>query len=549
MNQLYYGDNIDILKRSVEDDSIDLIYIDPPFNSKRAYNVLFESVDLTDTKAQKEAFADTWSNVSYIDEMNEIADLNLGLYRFLQTLDHFNLSKGAASYLTTMALRVYYMHKKLKDSGSFYLHCDPTMSHYLKIVMNLIFGVKNFKNEITWRRSFAHGDAKQDAKHFGRVTDVILFYVKSNLAKWNSQYTPYTEESIKRDYKYVEANTNRRYRLAPVDGPGGADKGNPHYEFLGVSGFWRYSKKKMQKLYKGDRIVVSSTGKSLSQIIYLDEAKGRQIDNFWNDIKRISPTAKERLGYPTQKPEALLERIIRASSNEGDLVADFFCGCGTTIAVAQKLNRRWIGVDISHLAIRLIYDRLLKPFEEQAEAYQEIKDNIEINGFPKDIAAAKDLAKKTEKGPFKFQDWIIEILLRGVSNPKKTADGGYDGYLTFLKSDKDKGVILIEVKSGNVSVKNIREFIDVVNTENAAIGIFVCFKEQVTQPMLLHAKQAGYFEPEIFGQRYDKIQIITVEDLLAGKLIDYPSYQNSTFKQAPKARNNEGADNSTSLFE
>ncbi|NQS98040.1 MAG: restriction endonuclease [candidate division Zixibacteria bacterium] len=488
MNQLYYGDNIDVLKHSIEDASIDLIYIDPPFNSKRAYNVLFESVDLTDVKAQKEAFADTWSNVSYIDEMNEIADLNLGLYSFLRTLDHLNLSKGAASYLTTMALRIHFMHKKLKDTGSFYLHCDPTMSHYLKIVMDLIFGVKNFRNEIIWCYS-GGGIPKKD---FPRKHDVVLRYSKGKEYYYQPVYRPYSSGTVQRGRTQVKG-----------------------------------------KYYK--------TG--LRQ-------EGTPVTDWWIDVPKItSPTDPEKMGYPTQKPEALLERIIRTSSNEGDLVADFFCGCGTTIAVAQKLNRKWIGVDISHLAIRLIYDRLLKPYEEQAETYQEIKDNIEINGFPKDIAAAKDLAKKTKKGPFKFQDWIIEILLRGVSNPKKTADGGYDGYITFLKSDKDKGVILIEVKSGNVSVKNIREFIDVVNTENAAIGIFVCFKEQVTQPMLLHAKQAGYFEPEIFGQRYDKIQIITVEDLLAGKLIDYPSYPNSTFKQAPKARNLEGADNSTSLFE
>ena len=520
MNQLFYGDNIDVLKHSIDNNSIDLIYIDPPFNSKRAYNVLFESVDLTDVKAQKEAFADTWSNVSYIDEMNEIADLNLGLYRFLQTLDHLNLSKGAASYLTTMGLRIHYMHKKLKDTGSFYLHCDPTMSHYLKIVMDLIFGVKNFRNELVW----CYKERGISKTCYNKKHDVILYYSKQR-GKQTFNYDiireSYSKVTIKK-FKYTD-DKGRKFRIRGRNVP--------------EAGKWRQ---------KTDIPINEESEYTYRQ--YLDESIG-PLPRDWFEMPFINQAAKERLGYPTQKPEALLERIIRASSNEGDLVADFFCGCGTTVAVAQKLNRKWIGVDISHLAVRLIYDRLLKPYEDQAEAYQEIKDNIEINGFPKDIAAAKDLAKKTEKGPFKFQDWIIEILLRGVSNPKKTADGGYDGYLTFLKSDKDKGVILIEVKSGNVSVKNIREFIDVVNTENAAIGIFVCFKEQVTQPMLLHAKQAGYFEPEIFGQRYDKIQIITVEDLLAGKLIDYPSYPNSTFKQAPKAQNNEGADYSTSLFE
>ena len=483
MNKLYYGDNLEVLKESIEDESIDLIYIDPPFNSKRAYNILFESIDLSDAKAQKEAFADTWSNVSYIDELNEIQDLNLDLFRFLKTLDSLRISKGAVSYLTIMAHRIWYMRKKLKSTGSFYLHCDPTMSHYLKIVLDLIFGVKNFRNEIVWWYETG-GIPKND---FSRKHDVIFRYSKSRKYHFNSK----------------EIKEKR-------------------------------SDEVLRRIATG---VVSAT-RSTGQY--------RHPSDVWK-IAAINAMAEERMGYPTQKPEVLLERIIKASSNEGDMVADFFCGCGTTVISAQKLNRKWIGVDISHLAIRLIYERILKPFEESDEKYIEIVSNIDINGFPKDIASAKDLAQKTKKGRLKFQDWVIEIMLRGVSNPKKTADGGYDGYVTFYKSPEKKDIVLIEVKSGNVNVNKIRELIEVVNREKASIGVLVCFEEQVTKPMIVEAKGAGYYEPQVFMNRYDKIQIITIEELLEGKSINYPLYQNITFKNASKV--NLENNNSNSLFD
>jgi site-specific DNA-methyltransferase (adenine-specific) len=282
---------------------------------------------------------------------------------------------------------------------------------------------------------------------------------------------------------------------------------------------------------------------------YLDESKGRLIDNIWTDMPFMGTLSEERLGYPTQKPEALLERIISVSSNKGDVVADFFCGCGTTIAVAQKLDRKWIGVDISHLAIRLVYDRLLKQYEGKKRLLKKVRENIKISGFPKDLASARDLAYNTDKSRLQFQDWVVEVMLGGVYNPKRTADGGYDGYLTFNKTDKGKDIILIEVKSGNVSVKNIREFIEVVNKEKASIGTFVCFAEQVTAPMLKWAKEAGYYKPELFGQKYDKIQIITVEEMLAGKLINYPPYQNVTFKNSTGIGITTEEESTTNLFD
>jgi DNA modification methylase len=455
---------------------VDLIYIDPPFNSKRNYNILFEDADLKNTKAQKEAFADTWSNISYKDTLEEIKDIDLDLFYFLESLDKIRISQSAVSYLTTMAIRIYFMHKVLKETGSFYLHCDPTMSHYLKILCDLIFKEANFRNEIVWcyRRYTAVSN------RFQRLHDVILYYAKSNKSTFNQLLTPYGDKSGKMDSHYKQ------------------DKDGKYY---------RWQKRKDQEPYK----------------IKLSE--GVRFGDWW-DIPIINASAKERLGYPTQKPEALLERIIEASSNKGDLVADFFCGCGTTISVAQNLNRNWLGVDISHLAIGLIERRLIKSWGKI------IKNTYEIDGFPKDLSSAKQLAEGTTRGRLKFQDWVIEAMIGGIHNPKKTADGGWDGHLTFELPNQPKEIILIEVKSGIVNIKRLREFIHVLNKQKASIGVFVCFSEQVTKPMLLEAKEAGYYKKELLGTKYDKIQILTVDQLLEGEEINMLDTTSTTFKTA-----------------
>jgi site-specific DNA-methyltransferase (adenine-specific) len=484
MKKLYFGDCLDILKQlhhEKPDGFVDLIYIDPPFNSKRNYNVLFEDLDMKDTKAQREAFSDTWSNVSYIDTLNELATLDYRVHDLLKTLDKIEISTHAVSYLTTMAIRIYYMHKVLKPTGSFYLHCDPNMSHYLKLVCDLIFGEKNFVNEIIWH--YKRWPITQKA--FQRMHDVILFYQKGN-----------EEQRVFNTILGERAESTLR----------------------------RWKDKKIVARHDED-------GNRIPSISEDDTSEGVAIDDVWN-ISIIAPSAKERRGYPTQKPEALLERIIEASSNKGDLVADFFCGCGTTIAVANKLERNWLGVDISHLAIKLIIDRLTDPYPEKRA--QAIKDEIEISGFPRDIASAKELAENTVDGRYTFQSWIVEVMLGGILNPKRTGDGGWDGYITFDKPDGEKGRVIIEVKSGNVNVKNMREFVDVVKTMDADIGIYVCFAKQVTQPMEKKVKEQGYFDEQNFGTRIPKIQIITVEDLLDGKEIRLPGtfYKKTTFKKA-----------------
>ncbi len=350
-NRLIYGDNLLAMAALLAGDEhtpslrgkVDLIYIDPPFDSKADYRtkVTLPGLELEQkpTVIEQFAYSDTWSD-------------------------------GTASYLAMITPRLILMRELLADTGSIYVHLDWHVGHYVKVVLDEVFGKDNFVNEIAWKRSHAHGDTGQGATHFGRVTEGIYFYGRSEKRTWNPQYDPYTDAILDRDYKYIDQATNERYRLMPVDGPGGAAKGNPYYEFQGVKGYWRYSQERMQSLWESGEIVVSSTGKSLSRKKYLKDAKGTPITDFWSDVNRISPTSRERLDYPTQKPEALLERIIRASTNEGALIADFNGGSGTTAAVAEKLGRRWITTDLGKPACMIMRKRLIdleaKPFLYQA---------------------------------------------------------------------------------------------------------------------------------------------------------------------------------------
>lgn len=513
-NVLYYGDNLDVLRKYFPDSCVDLIYLDPPFNSKADYNILFKESSGEKSAAQIQAFSDFW----HWDKTTESTYLEIqqdpALTDLIQFL-HAHLGRNdMMAYLVMMAIRLRELKRVLKPTGSIYLHCDPTSSHYLKILMDGIFGVRYFINEIVWRRSFAHGDAKQGAKHFGRCTDSLLFYVKTDSATWNPQYTPYSDEALKRDYKHVEEKTGRVYRLAPVDGPGGASKGNPYYDFLGVKGYWRFKKERMQELYEENKIVKSSTGKTLSQKMYLDEAKGRPVDNLWDDINRISPTSSERIGYPTQKPQALLERLIQASSNKGDLVLDPFCGCGTAIMAAQKLKRRWIGIDITHLAISLIRSRLKEIRVSAGKNYQ-------IIGEPADFESARELA---ETNPYQFQWWALSLIdarpagqstddLKG----KKGADRGVDGWLTFREADNiNLKRIVVQVKGGvHIGAQQVRDLIGTVQGSKSAMGILITLYEP-TEQMKHAAMEAEYYESPTWGHKYPKIQIITIPELLKG---------------------------------
>jgi len=353
INKLIYGDNLlaiaALLSNGGENksirESVDLIYIDPPFDSKMDYqtkmNILGGDFHQKPTAIEQFAYSDTWH-------------------------------EGTKSYLESLSPLLYLLKECLSPSGSIYIHLGKTVSNYVKVVADNIFGADNFHNEITWKRSHAHGDTGQGATHFGRVTESIFLYSKGSPI-WNPAYTAYTPEILARDYKYIDEATGEKYRLMPVDGPGGAAKGNPFYEFLGVKGYWRYSQAKMQELYDSGEIVLSKTGKSLSRKRFLKDAKGTPVTELWDDVNRISPTSRERLNYPTQKPEALLERIISTSSNPGSLVLDCFAGSGTTAAVAERLGRQWLAVDLGKPACMVTRKRLIdqdaKPF-----LYQHIGD-------------------------------------------------------------------------------------------------------------------------------------------------------------------------------
>jgi adenine specific DNA methylase Mod len=377
LNKLYYGDNLTVLKNCFDDESVDLIYLDPPFNSQATYNVLFKSTAGEQSRAQIEAFEDTWhwGDEAALAFDGVMTSGNSDAAEMLRAMRSFLKENDMMAYLSMMAVRLLELHRVLKPTGSLYLHCDPTASHYLKVLMDGIFGAVNFRNEVIWKRNSAHSDAKQRARHYGRLTDSILFYSKGDNPTWKTMYRPYDQEYIDRDYRRVDPD-GRRYRIDNIQGPGGAEKGNPYYEVMGVSRHWRYSREKMQQLIEQGRIIQTRPGAVPQYKRYLDEMPGVSAQNLWDDIPVINNRSSEHLGYPTQKPLALLERIIEVSSNEGEIVLDPFCGCGTAIHAAQRLKRQWIGIDITHLAISLIEKRLKDAFPGIV---------YEVHGTPKDL--------------------------------------------------------------------------------------------------------------------------------------------------------------------
>jgi site-specific DNA-methyltransferase (adenine-specific) len=423
------------------------------------------------------------------------------------------------AYLVMMTLRLIELHRVLKPTGSFYLHCDPTASHYLKIVLDQVFGIKNFRNEISWHRS---NPKSHHITNFANCRDIIFRYSKTEHAIFNKIYGEHAPKYVEKAYRFIDEN-GRRYRLLPLLNPN-KDRPNLTYEFLGVNRVWRWTKERMEKAYVDGLIVQLKPGAVPQYKKYLDESLGRTITNDWNDIQQT--LGKEVLGYPTQKPEALLERIIKASSNEGDIVLDAFCGCGTAIAVAERLKRRWIGIDITHLAIALLKYRLQDTFGDDVK--------YEVIGEPVDVSSARALAQQDR---YQFQWWALSLVkARPVQEKKKGADEGVDGVIYFQDIDLPKKdvvrKIVVQVKSGKVSVKDIRELKTVVENQKAVIGAFITL-ESPTTPMVTEAAKAGYYER--WNKKYPKIQILTIEELLEDKEIEYPqSPIDITFKKAEK---------------
>ncbi len=488
-NAIYYGDNLAILKNYIASESIDLCYIDPPYNSKRNYNQIYNNIGEED-KASAKAFVDTWTwDDMAMQGLNEIlAGTNKNLTA--QCIDLINgltavLGKGSLlAYLVSMTLRIAEIYRVLKKTGSFYLHCDSTASHYLKLILDALFCKRGgvFRNEIVW--CYRKWSITQN--QFVKNHDNIFFYTKSDKNIFNTQYLPLSDGTLKR---------------------------------------WKGKKQ---------QAVFDNNGKRLASNL-AEQSKGVPMFDWW-EMSIINPAAKERLGYDTQKPEALLERIIKASSNEGDVILDAFCGCGTTIAVAQKLNRQWIGIDITYRSIALILKRLQDNFGYDftqsivdKETQQDIPAAVEITGVPKDFASAKALANKQDDRLRKeFELWIILTYTknRAIVNEVKGGDKGIDGIAYIPDRNQNNELenkkVYFSVKSSKtLTPAMLNELNGVVDRDKAACGILLTLYPAAN--LVKASKAFGYYKNNLVNKEFFKIQVVCVEDIFNGQFLDLPN--------------------------
>ena len=527
-NALYFGDNLDVLRESVASVSVDLIYLDPPFNSARDYNILFASPKGQSSEAQITAFEDSWHWAEQAErEFGEIVRCsNTRVSEIVQALRRFLGENDMMAYLTMMANRLLELHRVLKPAGSLYLHCDPTASHYLKIVLDGVFGKQFYLNEVIWKRTTAKS---QSFRRYPNNHDTILVYSASGEHIFNRQFTPHSQERIDQHYGHIDDASGRRYSHGNLTAPG-TRNGSSGEDWRGLSvrakgNHWKYTIENLEKLDKDGRIYwPEKTGGMPRLIRFLDEQSGVQIDSVWVDLAPLNSQASEALGYPTQKPLALLERIITASSNAGDTVMDPFCGCGTAVHAAHKLGRNWIGIDITHLAVSLIEKRL-------KDGFPGIK--FDVHGTPKDHGGAVDLALRDK---YQFQWWACSLVnAQPFQGKKKGSDGGIDGLIYFQDDGTSHKKVVVSVKGGdNVSVAMVRDLAHVVAREKAQIGLFVTLAAP-TRPMLTEAVKEGFYTSPVTGLAFPKIQILTVDGLLSGaERALYPDLGrgSTTFKKA-----------------
>ncbi len=524
-NALYYGDNLAVLRDSIASESVDLIYLDPPFNSNASYNVLFKAPSGEQSQAQIEAFEDTWHwNESAERAFDEVvtgphSDAAIMLRAMRSALGENDMM----AYLAMMAVRLIELHRVLRKTGSLYLHCDPTASHYLKILLDSVFGPTNFRNEIIWKRTHSHGDPQ---RKFGAITDTLLFYTKSDEYVLNSQYRGFTPEYIEKTFTGTDPD-GRCWQSVTLRSP--HPRPNLTYPYEASNGItyephpngWSCDLERMRKYDRENRLhfPAKSTG-ALRLKMYLDESSGVKVQNLWDDIPPISANAQERLGYPTQKPLALLERVISASSNEGDVVLDPFCGCGTTVHAAEKLGRHWIGIDITHLAIALIEHRMKAAFPSAV---------FDVHGVPKDYAGARDLA---ERDKHQFQMWITaKIGAQPYKGGKKGMDRGIDGYLHFRDADKKPQFAVISVKGGGIKSGDIRDLKGTMEREKATLGLFLTLNEP-TREMEKEAASAGFYETG--GTKVPRLQILTAAQILDNRRPQVPFGFTEGFKKAAR---------------
>ncbi len=555
-NQLFYGDNLDVLRRKIASASVDLCYIDPPFNSKRNYFQIYNNQGSED-RAQAQAFVDTWNwgdeaadGLAYIlsiDRLNPRAgdtrwtEQTVALLRGLENV----LGRGSLlAYLVHMTLRIVEIHRVLKPTGSFYLHCDPTASHYLKLVLDAVFcgQAGDYVNEIVWQRTTSHNSAKR----YGKIADVIFFYAKSLIYTWNDVRTAYSSAQLSR---YQPDSDGRMFRAENLT----ADRVNSmsgKFEWRGTmppdSRGWAYSRAQLEEWWAEDRILLRKDGTPRMDGLkmFLDEGLGQKLQSIWTDIPRIGNTAAERLGYPTQKPEALLERIIKASSNEGDTILDAYCGCGTTVAVAQRLNRRWIGIDITYQSIALILKRFRDSYEKSGN-WPAVEANIALDGVPKDIDSAVALANKAgDKTRKEFEKWAILSFSDNQAriNEKKGADGGIDGIAYFMIDKDSNGKAIFQVKSSKGSRADLATLNNDRIREKAEFGFLIC-TGLPTSAMRAEIAAAGKYRHPLLNRDDDCLQVITVAELFdhpgrPARRLDLPMARADAVKSAPAVTNN-----------
>lgn len=512
-NLLFYGDCLDVLQKWFPADSVDLIYLDPPFNSNRTYNVLFKQKSGDDANAQIVAFEDSWT-WSTDDEVvyaqlrdtapNQVVEALTAMRTLLGTSD-------LLSYIVMMTERLLELRRVLKPTGTIYLHCDPVASHYLKLICDALFGPLNFLNEIIWQRTASKGDAR---RKFGAIHDVILAYTGGGSHKFTPQFIAKDDAYIKR-FSLDDGDGRGPYRLAPLDSPN--PRPNLTYVYKGhqpPAKGWRVSRAVMEQLDADGRLAFpKQEGGRIARKHYLSEQDGRKAGDVWTDIAPLQAASAERLGYPTQKPVSLLERIIAASTEPGDVILDPFCGCGTAVDAAERLGRRWYGIDISYLAVDLIEERMTRTHGDT------LGGRFEIVGVPRDVEGALALFKRS---PFDFERWAVS-LIGGRPNEKQVNDSGVDGVVRFPLGPGQVGKIIVSVKGGGtVNPTFVRDLGHTVTAQGACMGVMIQ-NAKITEGQKRDAVAAGTYVHPTTGQRFDVVQIVTIADLLAGKLPQMPT--------------------------
>lgn len=529
-NVLYYGDNLDVLRRYVAEASVDLVYLDPPFNSNANYNVLFAEQDGSRASAQVTAFEDTWHwDQTAVAAYEETVGQGGRVADALRAMRTFLGGSDMLAYLSMMAPRLIEMRRVLKPTGSIYLHCDPTASHYLKLLLDAVFGPENFQAEIIWKRYGSHNDSKG----YGRVHDVILFYSRGKVPLFNKQHQPYEDDYVTQRFRFADPD-GRRWSEQNLASPN--PRPNLTYPFTAKNGVtyqpppngWKYTLDRLTALDEQNRLHYPQRENGRLRLKnYMDEMPGVPVQDLWTDVGVIGGSSPERLGYPTQKPLVLLERIIASSTNPGDVVLDPFCGCGTAVDAAQRLGRQWIGIDVTHLAINLIKHRLSDTFGSDLK--------FEVIGEPTDMGGAHELA---ESDPYQFQWWALGLVGARPVEQKKGADRGIDGRLYFHdeQGGETKQVVL-SVKAGHVTVSQLRDLRGVVDREQATIGVLISM-EPPTRNMREEAADAGFYDGP-WGQRYPRLQLLTIDNLLDGRGIEMPALgsmaANVTHRRARRA--------------